>query len=288
MLRRMLLVALACVFLLLPLVWLMSIAMLRASPQEGYAEKLLPMLPLNVQQLLPTYMRECQTDADCDPQLGCLVADGTSLQMCLDSTCETDKQCDDGFSCVPLKTVSGKSIVRTCALVGERKEGERCNVFPLVREDGCERGLLCQKRCGRPCRLDDPSTCPVGFFCSDGKEGPPSCLPTCEGRSCPEGLQCLKRGRGSSICARVHGEDCRMNPCPDKQLCRVLETPQRPWELRTECRRLCLKDFPCPVGDVCVDSECRKACEPQAPETCDTGLTCGRHHPLDPWYCIPG
>jgi hypothetical protein len=287
-LRRVLLVTLVCTLLLLPLVGLLSVTLLRTTPRDRWSEKLIPMLAPDVRQALRTYRRDCHTDADCEPPLGCLVKNSSPLHMCLDSTCETDRQCDEGFSCLPFKTVEGKAIVRTCALVGERKEGERCTVLPAVQHDGCEPGLLCQGRCGRPCRLDEPSTCPDGFFCSEGREGPPSCLPTCKGRPCPEGLKCLKRGSGASVCARVLGEDCRKNPCPEKHACRVLEPPQRPWELRTECRRFCDEDFSCPEGSFCLEYECRKSCDPQAAGSCGPGLTCGRHHPLDPWFCIAG
>jgi hypothetical protein len=289
MLLRMLLVALACVFLLLPLVWLMSIAMPWTNNTQGqWSEKLIPMLSPEVRQSLLTYRRDCRTDADCEPPLGCLIKSSSQLHTCLDSTCETDKQCDEGFSCAPLKTASGNAIVRTCALVGERKEGEQCGVLAAVQRDGCERGLLCQGRCGRPCRLDAPSSCPEGFFCSEGREGPPSCLPTCEGRSCPEGLECIQRGKGASVCARMHGDDCRKNPCPKMHRCRVIEPPQRPWELRTECMRICDKDSSCPAGSFCHAFVCRKPCDPLVPENCGQGFTCGRHYPGDPWYCIPG
>ena len=288
MLRRILLVALASALLLLPLVWLMTIAIPWMNTQGRQSEKLIPMLSPDVRQSLLTYRRDCRTEADCEPPLGCLIKSFSPLHMCVDSTCETDAQCDEGFSCVPLKTTSGKAIVRTCSLVGERKQGERCRILPAVQHDGCERGLLCQGRCGPPCWMDDPSSCPSGFFCSESRSGPPSCLPTCQGRPCPEGLECLPRGKGVSVCARVQGEDCRKTPCPEKHVCRVLEPPQRPWELRTECRHLCDEDSPCPEGSFCLNYECRKPCDPQAAESCGPGRTCGRHHPLDPWYCIAG
>ncbi len=288
MLRRVLLGAFACFVLLSLWGWMFFVATSRSHQPAWQDSRLIPMLSPEARRSLLTYMRKCDTDADCESPLGCFVKNSSPFHVCLDSTCETDQQCDEGFSCVPLKTASGKALVRICSLIGERKEGERCGVLPAVREDGCARGLLCQRRCGRPCRLDDPSTCPVGFFCSEGREGPASCLPTCKGRPCPEGFQCLPRGRGASVCARVQGDDCRKNPCPEKHACRVLEPPQRPWELRTECRRLCDDDFSCPEGSFCHEYECRKPCEPRAPEACGPGLTCGRYHPLEPWYCIPG
>ncbi len=283
-------VALVVLCLLLPLPLAGLLWRVQSWPGKSViqSENIIPMLPLEERRSRLTYMQHCQTDADCESPLGCFILGPSRKFLCLDSTCMTDQQCDEGFSCVPVKLASGKALLRICSLMGERTEGEQCMVLPLVREDGCARGLLCQGRCGRPCRLDDPSTCPDGFFCSEGREGPPSCLPTCKGRPCPEDLKCLKRGKGASVCGRVLGDDCRKTPCPKGQLCRMLEPPRRPWELRTECRQLCGKERPCPEGSFCLDYECRKSCDPQAAGSCGPGLTCGRHHPLDPWFCIAG
>ena len=288
MFRRVLLIASACVLLLSPLAWLFFKAKSRPHEPVPKGAELIPMLAPDVRQSLLTYQRRCKTDAECEAPLGCFIKSGSKLHMCLDSTCETDRQCDEGFSCVPLKTDSGRALVRICSLVGERREGERCRVLPTIREDACARGLLCQGRCGRPCRLDEPSSCPAGFFCSEGRRGPPSCLPTCEGLSCPEGLECLQRENRVSVCARMLGPDCQKSPCPEREICRVIEPPERPWELRTECRRRCDKDSSCPEGSICHLYECRKSCDPEVPDTCGPGLTCGHHHPLDPWYCIAG
>lgn len=285
--KRMVLVVL-CFLLPLPLAGLLLVGKSWPGKPQHQFDNTLPMLSLEERKSRLTYQHACDTDADCESPLGCFILGPSRRFLCLDSTCLTDQQCEEGFSCVPLKTASGKAMVRICSLVGTRKEGERCTVLAIVQEDACERGLLCQGRCGRPCRLDDPSSCPEGFLCSEGREGPPSCLPTCEGRPCPEGLRCLSRGKRASVCGRVHGEDCRKNKCPPMHLCRVLEPPQRPWELRTECTRVCDKDSSCPAGHFCHQYLCRKPCVPESPETCGPGLTCGRHHPLDPWYCIPG
>lgn len=285
--KRMALVVL-CFLLPLPLAGLLLVGKSWPSKPQHPFDNTLPMLSLEERKSRLTYQHDCDTDADCETPLGCFILGPSRRFLCLDSTCLTDQQCEEGFSCVPLKTASGKAMVRICSLVGKRKEGEICTVLSTVQEDACERGLLCQGRCGRPCRLDEPSSCPEGFLCSEGREGPPSCLPTCKGRPCPEGLQCLPRGKRASVCARVHGEDCRKNKCPPMHLCRMLEPPQRPWDLRTECTRVCDKDSSCPAGHFCLQYQCRKPCVPESPETCGPGLTCGRHHPLDPWYCIPG
>jgi hypothetical protein len=286
---RVLRIVLPCILLPLPLVGLVFMAMWQPATPVARETNLIPVLSQDVRRTLPTYERSCNTDADCDPPLGCLFVKSELNFYCTDSRCMEDKDCPEGFSCLPVKTRSGKALVHSCSLIGIRQEGERCAVLARSLRTGCARGLLCQAGwCGRPCRLDDPSSCPAGFFCSEGRDGPPSCLPTCEGRPCPEGQQCLPRGEGASVCMRVHGPDCRETPCPKDHACRVIAPPQRPWEVRTECRQLCDKKSSCPEGTICLRFECRKVCDPQNPSTCGPGLTCGQHSPSDPWYCIPG
>jgi hypothetical protein len=285
---RLVLTALSCLLLPLPLAGLLLISMSGPVTPAQRGPSLISMLSADARRALPTYDRACDTDADCDAPLGCLMTGSLRFKLCTDSTCATDQDCPENFSCVTLKTHGGKALVRTCSLMGERKEGERCRVLPTASRLGCERGLLCQGWCGRPCRLGEPSSCPEGFFCSEGPRGPPSCLPTCEGRTCPEGQQCLSRGSNASVCTEWVSEDCRRSPCPEGHFCKVLETPSRPWELRTECMRLCGKDTPCSEGFVCIDYQCRRACDPEHPASCGPGATCERNHPDDPWSCLPG
>jgi hypothetical protein len=250
---------------------------------------LIPMLPDDVRRAMQTYERVCNTDADCDSPLGCLRIESEWRSECTDSRCMEDKDCPDGFACLPVKTRSGKTLVRRCSLIGSRGEGEMCDVLARTLRLGCARGLLCQAGwCGQPCRLDAPSSCPAGFFCSEGTEAPPSCLPTCKGRSCPEGQQCLSLDGGASLCRQVQGLDCRKNPCPKDQVCRLISPPQRPWEVRTECRQECDMKTPCPEGTTCIRYECRETCDPQHPSTCGPGRTCGQYSPWDPWYCLGG
>ncbi len=261
----------------------------RSNGPEEQDKNIIPVLPQEVRRTLPTFARDCKRDTDCDPPLGCFIKGSTGLHRCFDSDCETDAQCEANESCVPLKLDSGKAMVRLCSLVGERKEGELCEILPLVPEDACTRGLLCQGRCGRPCQLGDAGSCPEGSFCVEGREGPPSCLPTCEGRACPDGLTCMPRGqKKASLCARMAGPDCRVDACEAQHRCRILEPPGRPWDLRTECRRMCDYRTPCPEGFFCRHFGCMKSCAPQEPNTCGPGLVCGHHHPNEPWYCIPG
>lgn len=282
--RHLLRVLLACV-LVLPVAGLLWLS-LRQQP-ERTPWTLVPMLSRDARRSLPTYQESCRRSAECDPPLGCFISGIHELSLCTDSECETDGDCGGGRSCLPFK-IDGGNMVRLCALNGERREGEKCRSLAEFPADGCTRGLLCQGRCGRPCRLDDAENCPVGFFCAEGGDGPPSCLPTCAGRSCPEGLSCLPREGGVSICSRMMGSDCRGEPCPDHHACRVLEAPGRPWELRTECRRRCDARSPCPDDAVCRFFECRARCDPRTPDDCGPGLTCGRYSQQEPLYCIPG
>lgn len=285
------LIALGCALLPLPLLGLVYMALRPPPPPRPMETRanLIPALSLEVLRPLPTYGRLCTTDADCDPQLGCLHIESELRSECTDSRCMDDKDCPEDFTCLAFKTRSGKSLVNRCSLIGERKEGELCEPLARSVRIGCMRGLLCQEGwCGRPCQLDDPSSCPTGSFCAEGSEGLPSCLPTCEGRACPEGQQCTPDTGGASFCSQVHGPDCRETPCGKDQLCRLSSPPQRPWEIRTECRQLCDFKSPCPEGFVCLRYECRKACDPQGPPTCGPGLVCGQYKPSDPWYCISG
>lgn len=264
-------------------------AMPQPHPRVMPGTNLVPVLGLDARRSLPTYERSCTQDADCDPPLGCLRIESELRSECTDSRCMQDSDCPEEFSCVPVKTRSGKALVRRCSLIGDRKEGEMCE--PLARSPrlGCTRGLLCQEGwCGRPCRPDAPSSCPTGAFCSDGHDSPPSCIPTCEGRSCPEGQQCTSEEGGASFCAQLLGPDCRVTTCPERHVCRLMSPPQRPWEMRTECRRRCDARKPCPQGNVCLRYECRQTCDPEAAATCGPGLICGQYKPSDPWYCMAG
>ena len=280
--------ALLGILIPLPLVWLLWLTWQKPQ-QPSPVATFIPMLQPDHRRALLTYQRDCHSDAECDPPLGCISSSISQARYCTDSMCETDAQCPDGFACAPLKTLEGNRFVRACTLIGERKEGERCAVLPSNLQEGCTQGLLCQGRCGRPCQLDNPSSCPEGFFCSEGRQGPASCLPTCEGRMCPEGQQCISQGRRGSICATVHGEDCLQQPCPEGQKCVTLEPFHRPGEAWRECRQPCggTSDSPCPEGTVCHLYQCIKTCEPEAVSSCEPGFTCTRRHDTEPWRCIP-
>ncbi|WNG51347.1 hypothetical protein F0U60_49855 [Archangium minus] len=205
----------------------------------------------------------------------------------------TDQHCREGFVCRTQTTTSRGDPLRVCALVGVRKEGEVCMAHSSTRDYACEDGLLCHLRCGRPCELDDPASCPEGFFCHEGAEDGPLCQPTCEGRSCPEDQQCVVRrpspqGRQVSLCARVYGQDCRQNPCPEGQLCRLHEYPEHPETVWMECVSICDEQTPvCPDGTVCHMRQCLEACTPEDPSSCEPGFACHRKTAQEPWRCEP-
>ena len=57
--------------------------------------------------------------------------------------------------------------------------------------------------------MKEPSSCPEGFFCADTTPGP-ACRPTCEGRDCPEGQQCIRDRKGASgLCRRATARTVR-------------------------------------------------------------------------------
>lgn len=284
---RTFLMALLGLLLPLPLAWLLYTAMSGhdASLPSPQGKVLIPMLAPEERLRLRTHEQDCITDADCESPLRCFFNVRTQVRSCTDSTCMTDLHCADGFACRTLGTDSGKARVRACSLVGVRKEGEECVELPSIREEGCEKGLLCHGFCGRPCRLDEPSSCPEGYFCDDGDDGP-SCLPTCEGRSCPEGQRCVPRAGRASVCATVYGQDCERTSCPQELDCSVSTYPWRPGKIWMECLRACGENHPpCPEGTVCHLYQCHKSCGPEDSSACGPGFVCSRREPR---ICVPG
>jgi len=288
---RMSLQVLLVLLLLLPLLWLSSIAMFGPGarvtlPQD---KPLVPMLSREERLRLTTYEHDCGTDADCETQLRCVYDVRTARQHCTDSSCTEDGHCPDGFACIPFGTVNGKELVRVCSMLGVRKEGEICESLPSDRQEGCAKGLVCQGFCGRPCREEEPASCPEGYFCHVGGAGS-SCLPTCEGRSCPADQRCVQlMGGHTSVCMTIHGQDCERTPCSRGMHCTLNTYPTTPGQVWMECLRNCGEDEPpCPEGSVCFLYQCRKSCDPQDSSVCGPGFSCGRNHPSMPWACVPG
>lgn len=274
----------------LPLIWLAFIAMPKPDTHVllPRGKNLVPMLSHEERVLLATYEHDCRTDADCDSQLRCVYDVSTTRYRCTDSKCTGDEHCSEGFACIPRAAVNDKDLVRVCSLVGVRKEGELCDNMPVDRNNGCARGLACQGFCGRPCRVDEPASCPEGYFCHEGG-AVSSCLPTCEGRSCPEGQRCVKLMSNPSTCMTIHGQDCEQTPCTQGLHCTRNAYPDAPGEIWMECLRRCGEKYPpCPEGTACFLFQCRKSCDPLDRAACGPDFHCGRSHPSMPWVCLPG
>jgi hypothetical protein len=285
---RISLAILLSLLLLLPLAWAIHVVTfggLRPAPDAQVA----PMLSPEERQRLMTYERPCAGREDCEPPLGCFFNTRSRWMYCTDSRCLTDQQCPEDMVCRTLKTVGGTPPIRHCALVGVRKEGEPCAEMSSLSDAACERGLVCQdRRCGQPCQLNKPGSCSEGFFCQEGLNGP-SCLPTCEGRTCPNGQECVQFEHGVSVCAEVHGQNCQRTPCPGGQKCSVWDPFDHPREVWMTCLIYCdeASISSCPEGFVCQLGACRKSCEPAVPNACGPHYKCYRYSEKYAWTCEP-
>ena len=278
------------VLLALPLVLLLAFASFApGTPQPiepVQRPEVLPMLTPTERQTVLTYGRQCEGDEDCDPRLRCFFSMVTQDSYCVDSRCQTDLHCPEGFACQTYASASGRDLLKACSLVGERKEGEVCAKFTRDLHLGCEQGLRCDERCGRPCPLDNPAGCPAGFFCKDTPTGA-LCQPTCEEGTCPEGQQCISVGPRVSVCAKVHGQNCQRTPCTEDQHCHVTDDPLSPGEVWMNCLQPCGtpdEDPPCPEDAVCLLYRCRKKCTPRDASSCGAGYVC-KQRGDDLWLC---
>ena len=247
---------------------------------------LVPMLSDAERTGTLTYQRKCHTDSDCDPRLRCLFSMVLGYSFCVDSRCMTDKECPEAYTCQTYIAENRKDLINACTLAGARKEGEVCEMFTRTREYGCERGLSCHARCGRPCEPDEPAACPEGFYCEKSRRGA-ACQPTCAGRACPEGQRCIALAGRSSVCAKVHGQDCQSTPCSPDKTCSVRDYPQSAHEVWMRCVQTCnlAGKAPCPEGTACVVHSCRKTCTPDDATACGEGYRCESRPDL-PAICV--
>lgn len=277
--------AFAMLLLPLPLILAVGVGRFRSQEQVWQTEAAVPMLSLEERRALITHERPCQRTADCEPPLACLDLD-VGYSACMASECQTDLQCAEGFTCRALKSRDGALRVRTCVVRGSAEEGAPCSsTFTFKQEAVCRPGLRCNGYCGRPCEPGTTDTCPEGTVCLNGREGP-ACMPTCDGRTCPERQQCVALKSGASVCARIWGENCQRQGCANGTSCSVSSLPGRPGEVEMECIRRCGTDQPsCPDGMLCEQRQCRRPCDAKTAQTCDSHETCAYFPDTRRWLC---
>ena len=266
---RTLIAAILAALVSLPLILVIGSTLWPSLPDR---QKTLPLLPVDQARALPSYGNACLRPEECEPPLGCLEAGAFGRGECLNTECATDSQCEPEKYCRTFPTMKEGLALRRCdKRDGERPEGDACVVGYTYAEDRCAQGLRCNRGwCGRPCRLGEASSCPEGFFCQEGLDGP-SCVPTCEARGCPEGLQCAREAGGISVCAQLRSSDCPAGSCPEGSRCTLtnLSRVDAGLALRLECIAPCGEGFPvCPSGRVCAASHCLRTCDPHGPNTC--------------------
>lgn len=287
---RALLGILGGLLLALPLALLVgSVMQPRVPGRTVEGRRVSPVLDTEERTSRVTYRRECTDSSECEPPLGCLFDLRIGSQYCTDSRCATDEQCPEDLVCRDIATEGNGPLVRACVPVGVRREGERCLNPPSDKGEACGPGLLCgghQGWCSRPCRKEDTTSCPEGFFCADVPTQP-VCLPTCEMRGCPAGEQCIRHVDGVSACAVVYGSQCQQTPCPDGRECEVLSESHRPSVVWMECAVRCGgdEDPPCPNGLACNSVRCKPPCDPEKPDACAEGYRCKQRRPGNPWVC---
>lgn len=277
------------VLLTLPLAGLLltsSGGILLGTGKRGESLRLVPHLRGAAAMRVETFQQPCREDKECKLPLSCFVDARDGRRECRDSSCMTDDDCSAGFTCQPLRSASDTALFRICVPLGVRKEGEQCNVMPESTDEGCEQGLRCDVYCGRSCQVEDPHSCPEGFFCKDKMKGA-LCWPTCKGLSCPEGQECVETWDGASTCARVVGSNCQRTPCAGEARCSIETRPSSPHVVWMDCLPSCTPGGQeCPEGRACFVRECRRACDPQAPDSCGPDHECSQLFPQLPWVCV--
>lgn len=284
---RLLLAPLIALLLILPLAWVLRWipGVSRPPNATGADHRLVPRYSPEEHGHLRTLYGHCSGDEDCEAPLICLKGLLLIRPFCTASECVTDLDCSQGFSCRSLPM--GQRVVRLCAVDGQVDEGGRCQRIPVRPGSGCKPGLVCAAGlCVRPCLPQALPSCPPGFFCgSEDVEGP-VCLPTCEGRSCPQDQHCVRLQQGASICARVHGTECQQAPCPAPRKCEVFAPAKREGEVWMRCTSPCTQQAPpCAEGWTCVAGVCRRVCEREDAGTCGPAEMCKALEPDGPGLC---
>ena len=275
----------------LPLVWLVGLGG-RAPWAASEPLEVSPVLSTEERYRLLTYGRACTRSAECEPPLGCLRNAATGKGACFDSECLTDLQCQEALRCRTLRSEGNGPLLRSCDVAsGERREGESCPTGLSLKERACQSGLFCNEGwCGRPCKLEEPATCPEHFACRPGLEGP-SCVPSCARQGCPAGQRCVDLDGVASQCGEVVGEWCQEAGCPEGFRCAILErraTAMGSARMWMECAHPCGEAAPtCPEGSRCMGDMCLRVCEQEKPQACRPGEACVKYPALDTGLCKP-
>jgi len=217
----------------------------------------------------------CRDDADCPVGRYCTRV--LESFDCIPDACATDHDCRSGEVCRTVHNVMGRKGPRQCVLSGTRAEGERCRDMPQSRSEACRPELQCNfVYCGRPCRMAEPGTCPEGFVCHEGFDGP-SCTPSCKERGCASGQTCMRFGEAGSPgerweCAVLTGVNCSEQACPTGQTCAGGYFPNE-GRAAMKCMPRCGPEESCPRGSVCVDDACLKRCR-ATEDDCEPGTAC--------------
>lgn len=222
---------------------------------------------------IPPRYGSCRVNADCPRGEACAVDEMDHLE-CRPDECERDQDCLPGRVCRRVPGLASEPGPRMCVQKGVRKEGERCTDIPTNAKEGCEANLYCQHLfCGRPCQLDRPESCPNGFVCRQGIDRP-SCLPSCEGQSCPAGKQCIRfQGKSFSACFEVVGENCQVTPCPPGRECNYLISDDSD-RIAMACDVPCKGNATCPQGTLCHFGFCAQQCWPRDKKACKPNRAC--------------
>jgi hypothetical protein len=274
----------------MPLILLISGPTLRHLWTQGGAlqeARVVPILERAEKRSLLTYGHSCQNPKDCDVPLACLSFFPATESVCIDSDCMTDAQCTQGFTCRTRKAPVDGALVRQCVLIGSRQEGQPCFESAAESDDACEQELFCSEgHCGRPCQLDVPLSCPTGFVCRAGLDGP-SCQPFCKGGDCPTGQECVSPGTDEARCMIVQGENCQRHPCAEGLECDITSTPEKEaWSARMECVLPCDEKRACSEDSMCFLGGCRRRCGPEAQDVCGPRKRCAQFPAAQIWVCM--